>query len=147
MNKMNLLLVEDDDDHADLIQRILDRRPSVQQINRARDGVQALEFLRTDRGTHTNLVLMDLKLPRKGGLEVLEEVRADSRLTTLPIIILTTSSAEIDRASAYQHHANSYLVKPMDFTQFQALVDEVATYWGLWNQFPPAPAKNSLQQP
>lgn len=140
MNKINLLLVEDDDDHARLVQRSLDRHPATFKVVRARDGVQALKHLQNSElavSDRTNLILMDLKLPRKGGLEVLEEIRKNPVLTRLPVVILTTSSADIDRAKAYDHHANSYLLKPIEFTQFRSVIDQFANYWGDWNQNPP----------
>lgn len=150
MNKISLLLVEDDDDHARLVLRILDQYPMIHHVVRARDGVQAIDHLRNpdpDPKIRTNFVLMDLKLPKMGGLQVLEEIRNNPVLTNLPVVILTTSAAEIDRAKAYEHHANSYLIKPIEFSEFRALVDQFATYWAAWNQNPPAEAPTEAGTP
>jgi CheY-like chemotaxis protein len=83
-----------------------------------------------------NLILLDLRLPKVDGLEVLRVIKSDPKLTTIPVVILTTSAAETDMVKAYEHHANSFLVKPVDFTQFSKLMDILGYYWVAWNQYP-----------
>jgi CheY-like chemotaxis protein len=80
--------------------------------------------------------LLDLRLPKVDGLEVLRVIKSDPKLTTIPVVILTTSAAETDMVKAYEHHANSFLVKPVDFTQFSKLMDTLGYYWLAWNQYP-----------
>jgi CheY-like chemotaxis protein len=131
------LLVEDDDAHAFLFARALDRNAACATIDRVGDGVEALAYLRrereyTDRPT-PDAVFLDLKLPKLDGLETLERIKNDESLLQIPIVMLTTSDAERDRALAYAHHVNSYLVKPTDFDQFQRMVHGVGLYWGVWN--------------
>ena len=83
-----------------------------------------------------NLVLLDLRLPKVDGLEVLRIIKSDHMLSKIPVVILTTSAAESDMVKAYEHHANSFLVKPVDFTQFSKLMDTFGYYWVAWNQYP-----------
>ena len=83
-----------------------------------------------------HLILLDLRLPKIGGLEVLEEIRRNDRISAVPTVILTTSRAEQDAAKAYKLHANSYLVKPVDFRGFEQLVDDLGFYWMAWNYYP-----------
>ncbi len=82
------------------------------------------------------MILLDLRLPKIDGLEVLREIKTDQILRTIPVVILTTSEAEIDVARAYSHHANSYLVKPVNFDQFTRLMDDLGFYWLAWNRQP-----------
>ena len=136
---LQVLLVEDDDDHADLTAFALEAHDARHQAVRARDGAEALDIL-FRRGDHhaaarPDLVLLDLNLPRVGGLEVLATLKDDDALRQIPVVVLTTSDDAGDRARAYHHHANSYLVKPTDFTAFEALVRQFGEYWGRWNHF------------
>jgi len=137
---INFLLVEDDDDHAELVLRVLKKRRVANELDRVKDGVEAIAFLRNE-GEYENaprpdIVLLDLKLPRRDGFEVLKEIREDPEISSLPVVILTTSSAEIDRVKAYTYHANSYLKKPLDFDQFRKMVEDLCLYWGVWNEPP-----------
>jgi len=140
-----ILLVEDDPAHAEIVRRNfvnfrMANRP-VQLVHVA-DGEDALDYL-FSRGKfqnpglspRPNLILLDLRLPKVDGLEVLKIVKADADLASIPVIVLTTSSAEADVAKAYESHANSYLVKPMDFSQFNKLMDVLGFYWLVWNQY------------
>ncbi len=140
-NAVQFLLVEDDDDHALLIERCLARSKTPCRVERVRDGVTALDLLRrkakSDDPAMPEVVLLDIKLPRLSGLEVLEQVRGDETLRNLPVIILTTSDADCDRNRAYELHVNSYLVKPLEYSQFRDLLSAVSEYWGRWNR-PPA---------
>ena len=134
------LLVEDDDDHAEIVIRTLKKEKSQKSIDRVLDGVEALQYLRGDgsfRGTALpDVILLDLKLPKMDGHEVLAEIKADEKLLLIPVIVLTTSDAEVDRVRAYRLHANSYLVKPLDAEQFNKMVQDMSLYWGIWNRSP-----------
>lgn len=132
------LLVEDDNNHARLVQRIMERSQVDNRVERVADGATALAYLRregefADRD-RPDVVLLDLKLPKVGGHEVLRQIKEDQQLRTIPVVVLTTSQAEPDRARAYQHYVNSYLVKPMNFDRFRDMIEEVNRYWGTWNQ-------------
>lgn len=102
------------------------------------DGEQGLAYLRRQGAyqdaCRPDVVLLDLKLPKVDGHEVLAQVKADPELRSIPIVVLTTSAAERDRESAYRLHANSYLVNPVDFEQFRKLVTDLGFYWGVWNK-------------
>lgn len=131
------LLVEDDDAHASLFTRALEREPLANTVDRVADGIEALAYLRRegkyrDRQT-PDAVFLDLKLPKLDGLETLERIKGDAALAMIPIVMLTTSDAEPDRERAYAGHANSYVVKPTDFAQFQQMVRHLGCYWGIWN--------------
>ena len=139
-NLVRFLLVEDDDTHAHLVMRSLNKARVANQVTRVADGVEAMEFLRQE-GQYAgqqrpDVVLLDLKLPKMDGHEVLAEIKNDPELRRIPVVIMTTSDAETDRATAYEHHANSYVVKPMDFEKFRKLVDELSLYWSVWNESP-----------
>ena len=135
---MRFLIVEDDDDHAELIRLALEESETHTQIERVRDGVEALaclhrEGIYADRA-RPHALLLDLKMPRVDGHEVLELVKADPVLRRIPVVVLTTSPAEADKARAYHNHANSYLVKPIDSERFVELIRDLEAYWGQWNQ-------------
>jgi CheY-like chemotaxis protein len=141
-----ILLVEDDPAHAEIVRRNfvnfrIVNRP-VQLVHVA-DGQQALDYLfrraefqDPNQSPRPNLILLDLRLPKVDGLEVLKTIKADAELARIPVVVLTTSAAEVDMAKAYGNHANSYLVKPVDFPQFLKLMDALGYYWLVWNQFP-----------
>lgn len=133
---VHFLLVEDDDDHAMLVTRSLQRSRVSNQVDRVSDGEAALSYLRQKgefAGRQPDVVLLDLKLPKVDGHEVLRQIKEDPTLRQIPIVVLTTSQAEIDRARAYEHHANSYLVKPVNFERFQQMIEDLNLYWGVWN--------------
>jgi len=139
-----ILLVEDNDDDVELTLRALRRNRVANRVDVVRDGAEALEYLfatgsysgRDLRDT-PNLVLLDLKLPKVGGLEVLERLRADARTRRLPVVILTSSNVESDLARSYDLGANSYIRKPVDFTQFMEAVNQLGLYWLVLNESPP----------
>jgi len=136
----HFLLVEDEEDHAVLVQRALSENRVVNIITHVWDGDEAMEFMR-GTGRHVgaprpDVVLLDLKLPRRSGHEVLEELKRDPVLRTIPVVVMTTSRAEADRERAYLAHVNSYLVKPLDFGQFQEMIRELRMYWAIWNEPP-----------
>lgn len=137
---VNILLVEDNEAHAELVMRgLADHRISNRIIHVA-DGEAALDYLNrqgqfTDPETcpTPDLILLDLRLPKVDGLEVLREIKETEALRTIPVVVLTTSEAERDVAQAYKHFANSYLVKPVDYKSFTALMDVLGFYWLSWN--------------
>ena len=139
-----ILLVEDNDDDVELTLRALRRNRVANRVDVVRDGAEALDYLfatgsyagRDVRDT-PNLVLLDLKLPKVGGLEVLERLRADARTRRLPVVILTSSNVESDLARSYDLGANSYIRKPVDFTQFMEAVNQLGLYWLVLNEAPP----------
>lgn len=137
---VSFLLVEDDEDHAQLVIRSLESHRVTNRITHVRDGAEALDYL-FHRGKYEDrplpdIVLLDLKLPKVDGHEVLRKIKSDPQLKVIPVVILTTSAAESDRAAAYKDHANSYLVKPLDYNSFRKMAEELDLYWGIWNQFP-----------
>ena len=139
-NAKHFLLVEDDQDHAEIVLHSIKQHDVPHTVDHVWDGVAALQYLRGE-GEYASrklpdVVLLDLKLPKLDGLEVLESIKNDALLRSLPVVILTTSDAEIDRAKAYHSHANSYVVKPVDFKSFVALVEDLSVYWGEWNRGP-----------
>lgn len=132
------LLVEDNNAHAKLVMLQLQDAQANVTVERVSDGGEALDYLR-GQGPFANrempdVVLLDLRLPRVDGHEVLRQVKADQRLQVIPVVILTTSSAEADKKEAYKHHANSYVTKPLDFDQFQQMIESLKMYWSSWNQ-------------
>jgi two-component system response regulator len=134
--EIEILLVDDDPDDVTLAMRALERQHLANRVHVVRDGAEALAYL--EDMARPRLMLLDLKLPKVSGLEVLAHVRAQPRLRTLPVVILTSSREEPDVARAYALGANSYIVKPVDFEQFLRAVSEVGLYWLLINQSPAA---------
>jgi two-component system, response regulator len=135
----SILLVEDNDDDIELTRRAFARSRVANRIEVVRDGAAALERLLGDAaGPLPALVLLDLKLPLVGGLEVLERLRADERTRTLPVVILTSSREERDLVESYRLGANSYVRKPVDFGEFQHAVEQLGLYWLVLNEAPPA---------
>src|SRR2546430_1356660 len=120
MNQKTILLVEDNPDDADLTLRALKKNKIMNEVIVARDGVEALDYLLPPDGQKQlpALILLDLKLPRIDGLEVLRRLRADERTQVLPVIILTTSKEQGDLLTGYRNGCNSYICKPVDFAQF-----------------------------
>jgi CheY-like chemotaxis protein len=145
MNSENLdiLLVEDNQDDRDLALHALRREKLANNIFVARDGEEALDFIFC-RGAFTGrsfdhppkLVLLDLKLPKIDGMEVLKQAKSDPRTKTIPIVIMTSSKEERDLVASYNLGANSYIQKPVDFDQFREMVKSVGLYWLVINQPP-----------
>ena len=141
MNENTILLVEDNADDEALTLRALKKNNISNDVAVARDGVEALDYL-FGRGRYANrdvtelpsLVLLDLKLPKLSGLEVLRQLRADDRTTRLPVVALTSSNEEKDLISSYESHVNSYVRKPVDFVQFVETVRQLGNYWLVINQ-------------
>lgn len=140
---IEILLVEDNQDDVELTLHALRKEKLANSIHVARDGEEALEFLFCN-GTHAErsfdhppkLVLLDLKLPKVDGMEVLKRLKADPRTRTIPVVILTSSKEERDLVQGYGLGANSYIQKPVDFEQFRDTVKSVGFYWLLINQAP-----------
>lgn len=138
-----VLLVEDNAAHAELVMRSLADHRVANQVIHLTDGDMAVDYL-LQRGPYEDpeqhprpcVVLLDLRLPKVDGLEVLKTIKTTADLQSLPVVILTTSEAEKDVAQAYEYHANSYLVKPVDFQKFQELMQDLGFYWLSWNRSP-----------
>ncbi|HET9240061.1 MAG TPA: response regulator [Oligoflexus sp.] len=138
--KIRFLLVEDDLDHAAILTRAMKGQPFDCELHHVENGVDALAYLRHEppfqASADPDVVLLDLKLPKLSGHEVLSEIRKDPELADIPVIILSTSNAESDIKNVYQNHANSYLVKPLDFQSFRKMAEDLQEYWGQWNNVP-----------
>lgn len=139
-----ILLVEDNPDDEALTLRALKKNNIMNKVVVARDGVEALDYLfgtgvhaGRDTGILPQIVLLDLKLPRIDGLEVLKRIRADERTRLQPVVILTTSNEDRDVISSYELGANSYIRKPVDFEQFMEAVRHLGLYWLVLNVAPP----------
>lgn len=144
MEPKTILLVEDNPDDELLTLRALKRSRIDNRVVVARDGVEALDYLfargpyrQRDPNDIPALILLDLKLPRLDGLQVLEQVRADERTRLLPVVMLTTSREEQDVLQSYSLGCNSYIRKPVDFLQFSEAVQQLGVYWLLLNEPPP----------
>ena len=142
--KRAILLVEDNPDDVELTLRALKQYHVKNQINVVRDGAEALDYLFTtgayaDRDTTTMpaVVILDLKLPKVDGLEVLQRMRADERTKLVPVVVLTSSKEEQDMINSYKFGANSYVRKPVDFTQFVEAARQLSLYWLVINEPPP----------
>jgi CheY-like chemotaxis protein len=143
MNNKAILLVEDNPDDEALTLRALKKNKICNEVLVAHDGVEAMEFL-YGNGTGAGnglpaLVLLDLKLPKVNGLEVLRRVRSEPRTRLLPVVILTTSMEEQDLINGYSLGANSYIRKPVDFAQFSESVRQLGLYWLMLNEPAPVP--------
>ena len=138
-----VMLIEDNLDHAELVMRTLSDHKVANQIRHFSEGQSALDYLYR-RGEYSdpaksprpNLILLDLRLPRIDGLEILKEIKNTEELRSIPVVVLTTSEADRDIARAYMNHANSYLVKPVGFEEFNQLMEDMGYYWLGWNTSP-----------
>jgi CheY-like chemotaxis protein len=138
-----ILLVEDNEDHAEMIKRNFQSHRIANHIIHCYDGEDALDYL-YHRGKYTraedyplpNLILLDLRLPKMDGLAVLSEIKKSDYLRVIPTVVLTSSESEKDIYAAYSNHVNSFLVKPIDFTKFARLMEELGMYWLGWNTKP-----------
>ena len=137
MDEKTILLVEDNPKDEALILRALKKNNIGNEVVVARDGAEALAMLAEPNAALPQLVLLDLKLPKIDGLEVLQRIRADPRTKLLPVVILTSSNEEGDRFKGYSLGANSYIRKPVDFTQFTEAVRQLGLYWLIMNEPPP----------
>jgi two-component system response regulator len=139
----DILLVEDSDADAELTLRALRKGNLLNKVVRARDGVEALEYLFREGqflkrpGGNPKLLLLDMKMPRLGGLDVLRRLKADERTKLIPVVVLTSSAEDRDIIESYQVGVNSYLVKPVDFAELTRVVVQVGLYWAVLNRLPP----------
>ena len=138
-----ILLVEDSPQDVELTLAALAEHKLANEVVVARDGAEALDFLFC-RGAHANrnpdnpvVILLDLKMPKVDGLEVLRQVKADASLRTIPVVMLTSSREESDLVESYRLGVNAYVVKPVDFTQFVEAIRRTGIFWAVVNQTPP----------
>jgi two-component system response regulator len=144
MEEKTILLVEDNPDDVDLTLRAFKKNNIYNKVVVARDGVEALDYLR-GTGIHVGrdvkdlpvVILLDLKLPKISGLEVLKQIRSNEITRLLPVVILTSSNEENDIINGYRLGANSYIRKPVDFTQFVEAIKLLGLYWLVWNESAP----------
>ncbi len=126
---IEILLVEDNAADVRLTQEALQEGKVRNNLTVARDGVEALEILQRPGAVRPDLILLDLNLPRKDGRQVLATLKADEALKHIPVVVLTTSSAEVDILKSYQLHANCYITKPVDLEQFVNVVRSIDEFW------------------
>jgi CheY-like chemotaxis protein len=152
MKLKRILLVEDNENDAELTLEALSEHNLANEVDLVRDGVEALEYLNgTGRfaGSETGnlaVILLDLKLPKVDGLEVLRTIRSDPRLKYIPVVVLTSSREEKDVVESYRLGVNAYVVKPVNFTEFINAVKEIGAFWAIINEPPPAPTASELAQ-
>ena len=143
---VEILLVEDSPTDVLLATEALQHAKLINNLHVAKDGVAALEFLER-KGSHAgaarpDLILLDLNLPRKDGRQVLAEIKTNPALKHIPVVVLTTSKAEEDILEAYGHHANCYITKPVDFSQFVSVVRQIESFWFAVVTLPPKAAQS-----
>ena len=134
----DILLVEDNPDDAELTLRALGKTISTDRLMHVDDGAKALDALFSGGGAPPRFVLLDLKLPKVDGLEVLRRIKADERTRTVPVVVLTSSQEDRDVAESYRLGVNSYIVKPVNFEHYIATVSQVGRYWQDLNTLPAA---------
>ena len=139
-----ILLAEDNPKDAELTLEALNEHNLANQVVVVKDGVEALEYLRCQgnykmrRKGFPVVLLMDIKMPRKDGIETLQEIRNDAALKMLPVVMLTSSREEQDLIRSYELGVNAYVVKPVDFKEFIGAVKQVGVFWAIINELPPA---------
>ncbi len=141
-NLMEILLVEDNPNDVELTLHAFNKHHLMNRIHVVRDGAEALEFIfctgqyAQRENSHPRVILLDLKLPKVDGLEVLRRIKADPRTQMIPVVVLTSSREERDVVESYKLGVNSYILKPVDFEQFTETVRQLGLYWMLLNQPP-----------
>ena len=140
---LSILLVEDNQAHAELVMRGFESHRIANRIHHVADGKAALAYLFRQgvyadaaQSPRPHIILLDLRLPKIGGLDVLRQIKSSDELKNIPVVMLTTSASKQDVARAYERHANGYVVKPVDFTKFMQLMSELGFYWLGWNLAP-----------
>lgn len=146
----HFLIVEDNDAHAELLQRSLERHRIGNTFTRVADGEAALRYVRREgeysSSPRPDAVILDLKMPKVSGHEVIASMKADPALRAIPVVVLTTSASEIDKAKALAKNANSYVVKPIEFEAFNQMVRDLGLFWGVWNARSAEPCTAGLAQ-
>ena len=143
MSDLRILLVEDDPRDVELTIEALNKHNLANQVRVLKDGVEAMEYLRyegkykTRKRENPAVMLLDIKMPRMDGLEVLKAIRSDENLKALPVVMLTSSREEPDLKKSYALGVNAYVVKPVDFKEFIDAVKEIGVFWALINELPP----------
>src|SRR2546421_4911545 len=140
-HQLEILLVEDNIHDAELTIRALKRRHLANNLVHVKDGAEALDFIfgqgayaHRDIAKHPKVVLLDLKLPKVDGLEVLRAIKSDPRTKTIPVVVMTSSQEQQDLVDSYDLGVNGYVVKPVEFDQFSQVVSDLGCYWVLLNQ-------------
>jgi CheY-like chemotaxis protein len=148
-NLARILMVEDDPKDVELTLTALEEHKLANEVVVSRDGGDALDYLYS-RGRYAGrasgnpaVILLDLKLPRVNGVEVLQQIRSDDRLKMIPVVVLTSSHEEKDMLASYKLGVNAYVVKPVDFHEFVSAVKELGMFWAIINQPPPGSAKKA----
>ncbi|HLK40134.1 MAG TPA: response regulator [Polyangiaceae bacterium] len=143
LDVVEILLVEDSDEDAELAMRALKKHKLTNHLHRVVDGAEAIDFLfgtgpyaGRNGATNPRVILLDLKLPKLDGMEVLRRLKADTSLRAVPVVVLTSSKEDRDLHEAYQLGVNSYIVKPVQFDKFVQAVEQLGLYWALLNQRP-----------
>ena len=147
MNDKQIMLIEDNPDDRDLTIRALKKNNVLNPVTVASNGAEALTMLFGDHGDQGNpaLILLDLKLPKVDGLEVLRRIRADPRTRVVPVLVLTSSKEEEDLRTAYDLGANGYVRKPVTFSEFTEAIHTIGLFWLLRNEPPPDPAPGPIR--
>jgi CheY-like chemotaxis protein len=135
-NDVDILLVEDNPNDAELAQRALRKLEQPAQVVTVRDGAEALDFLFGKANGRPKVIFLDLKLPKVDGIEVLRKIRSDDRTRTIPVVVLTSSNEDRDVAATYSLGVNSYVVKPVEFETFSKTVSNLGNYWLRLNKAP-----------
>ncbi len=138
---ITILLIEDNEDHAELVKRSFEENVVANKLIHLKDGAEAENYLfnseeMKDKKNYPNLILLDLRLPKVDGLEILKRIKTNDKLKNIPVVVLTSSQAEKDLITAYSNFANSYLVKPLDFYKFTNMMKTLGFYWLGWNVNP-----------
>ena len=136
VEQLEILLVEDNPQDAEMTQRALRQHNLVNRLHWVKDGAEALEYLLANDRQKPKLVLLDLKMPKVDGIEVLRRMKADASLRAIPVVIMTSSNEERDVAYTYRLGVNSYIVKPVEFEAFLETVTKIGLYWVLTNRVP-----------
>ncbi len=135
-NAVEILLIEDNPDDAELTQRALRKYKLANNLKHLKDGEEALDFLFAQNNPFPKLILLDLKMPKVDGIEVLRKLKSDPEKRVIPVVVLTSSKEECDIVESYSLGVNAYIVKPVDFDKFVQAVSEIGLFWLVLNQPP-----------